>query len=170
MASGFWPERGSWNHSETNAADGSSLALMAYVFVYRAVKRGQRKHKVLLEDTNGCATFQGRGHTVEPYPSLIAGEYNIGRSILWTSGWMLRFLGKFEGCSDTYQLTLLRIVVLAWEGAHRYLVYTTATDPPAWVHLPYHHNHGSQGKHGLCYNPRENRLKSVRNAHQPEDR
>ncbi|XP_015978635.2 gamma-glutamylaminecyclotransferase isoform X1 [Rousettus aegyptiacus] len=161
----------------------ASLAHMARVFVYGTLKQGQPNHKVLLDDTNGCATFQGRGHTVEPYPLVIAGEHNIpyllnlpghGHCVVGeiyaVDEQMLHFLDEFESCPDMYQRTLVRVVVFEWEGAHdtpnetpaanrtmQCFVYSTATYPPEWVHLPYHDNYDSQGKHGLRYNPRENR-------------
>lgn len=156
---------------------------MARVFIYGTLKQGQPNHKVLLDDTNGCATFQGRGHTVEPYPLVIAGEHNIpyllnlpghGHCVVGeiyaVDEQMLHFLDEFESCPDMYQRTLVRVVVFEWEGAHdtpnetpaanrtvQCFVYSTATYPPEWVHLPYHDNYDSQGKHGLRYNPRENR-------------
>ncbi|XP_058404416.1 gamma-glutamylaminecyclotransferase [Diceros bicornis minor] len=149
---------------------------MAHVFVYGTLKRGQPNHKVLLGGTNGCAAFQGQGQTAEPYPLVIAGEHNIPRllnvpgqgyhvvgEIYAVDEQMLCFLDEFEGCPDMYQRTPVRIVVLEWEGmpaADRTVqcfVYSTATYPPEWLHLPYHNNYDSQGQHGLRYNPRENR-------------
>ncbi|XP_019609767.1 gamma-glutamylaminecyclotransferase isoform X1 [Rhinolophus sinicus] len=160
-----------------------SLARMAHVFVYGTLKRGQPNHKVLLDNTNGCATFQGQGHTVEPYPLVIAGEHNIPHllnlpgqghcvvgEIYTVDERMLRFLDEFEDCPTMYQRTWVRVEVLEWEGARsapqgppaadrtlQCFVYSTATYPPEWVHLPYHHNYDSLGQHGLRYNPRENR-------------
>lgn len=156
---------------------------MADVFVYGTLKRGQPNHNVLLDGTNGCATFQGRGRTVEPYPLVIAGKHNIPHllnlpghghcvagEIYSVDKQMLHFLDEFEGCPDTYQRTQVRIAVLEWEGRHgtpeespaaprtlQCFVYSTATYPPEWVHLPYYNSYDSQGTHGLRYNPRENR-------------
>lgn len=156
---------------------------MAHVFVYGTLKQGQPNHKVMLDSTNGCATFQGRGHTMEPYPLVIAGEHNIpcllnlpghgqcvAGEIYIVDEQMLRFLDEFEGCPDMYQRTQVQIAVLEWEGAPRTpaespatertlqcFVYSTATYPPEWVHLPYHDSYDSEGTHGLRYNPRENR-------------
>ncbi|XP_036921695.1 gamma-glutamylaminecyclotransferase isoform X1 [Sturnira hondurensis] len=91
---------------------------MANVFVYGTLKRGQPNHNVLLDGTNGFATFQGQGHTVEPYPLVIAGEHNIPHllnlpghghcvvgEIYSVDEQMLHFLDEFEGCPDTYQRT-----------------------------------------------------------------
>ncbi|XP_016059329.1 PREDICTED: gamma-glutamylaminecyclotransferase [Miniopterus natalensis] len=171
----FWIP-GSRGIEETSS---QSLARMAEVFVYGTLKQGQPNHKVLLDRTNGSATFQGRGHTVEPYPLVIAGEHNIphmlnlsGRGhcvvgeIYAVDEQMLRFLDEFEGCPDMYQRTQVRVAVLEWEdseeppAAERTLqcfVYTTANYPPEWVQLPYLDNYDSEGAHGLRYNPRENR-------------
>lgn len=161
----------------------ASVARMAPVFVYGTLKRGQPNHKVLLDGTNGCAAFQGRGRTVEPYPLVIAGEHNIPRllnlpgqgqcvvgEIYAVDEQMLRFLDEFEGCPDMYQRMLVRIAVLEWEdtqgapeetlasdGTLQCFVYSTGTYSPEWVHLPSHDNYDSHGKHGLRYNPRENR-------------
>ncbi|KAM6178922.1 gamma-glutamylaminecyclotransferase [Rhynchocyon petersi] len=156
---------------------------MNQVFVYGTLKRGQPNHQVMQDRANGWATFQGWGHTVEPYPLVIAGEHNIPRllnlpgrghcvagEIYAVDEQMLQFLDEFEGCPDMYQRTLVRVEVLEWEGergvpeetpaANRIVqcfVYSTDTYSPEWVHLPYHDNYDSQGTHGLRYNPRENR-------------
>ncbi|XP_070096525.1 gamma-glutamylaminecyclotransferase isoform X3 [Equus przewalskii] len=161
----------------------ASPAGMTHVFVYGTLKRGQPNHKVLLGGTHGRAAFQGRGRTAEPYPLVIAGEHNVPRllnvpgqghrvvgEIYAVDEQMLRFLDEFEGCPDMYQRTPLPIAVLEWEGTRgapretpaadrtvQCFVYSTATFPPEWLHLPYHDNYDSQGQHGLRYNPRENR-------------
>ncbi|XP_027443932.1 gamma-glutamylaminecyclotransferase isoform X1 [Zalophus californianus] len=161
----------------------SFLALMARVFVYGTLKRGQPNHKVLLDPANGCAAFRGRGRTLEPYPLVIAGEHNIprllnlpgqGRLVLGeiyaVDERMLSFLDEFEGCPDMYQRTPLQVTVLEWEGARgapeetpaadgtlQCFVYSTVTYAPEWVRLPHHDDYDFQGEHGLRYNPRENR-------------
>ncbi|XP_010602907.1 gamma-glutamylaminecyclotransferase [Fukomys damarensis] len=149
---------------------------MALVFVYGTLKRGQPNHQVLLDRVHGLAAFQGRGHTAEPYPLVIAGEHNIpwllhlpGRGrrvageIYTVDEQMLRFLDDFEGCPDMYQRRAVQVAVLEWEGGGgprdsvQCFVYSTATYAPEWVHLPYHDSYNSEGPHGLRYNPRENR-------------
>lgn len=153
---------------------------MADVFVYGTLKRGQPNHKVLLDATNGCATFRGRGRTVEPFPLVIAGEHNIPRllnlpgrgrrvfgEIYAVDEQMLRFLDEFEGCPDLYQRVRVSVAVLEPEGASEEppaaerrlpcFVYITATYPPEWAQLPHLDSYDSQGAHGLPYNPRENR-------------
>lgn len=147
-----------------------SSGRLAPVFVYGTLKTGQPNHRVLLDGAHGCAAFRGRARTLEPYPLVIAGEHNIPRllnlpgrghrvfgEVYEVDLRMLRFLDEFESCPDMYQRTRLHV---ALEGARAPLecfVYTTATYPPEWVHLPYLDDYDSQGKHGLRYNPRENR-------------
>ncbi|XP_006195258.1 gamma-glutamylaminecyclotransferase [Camelus ferus] len=143
---------------------------MAHVFVYGTLKTGQPNHKVLLDGAHGRAALRGRGRTVQPYPLVIAGEHNIPRllnlpgrgnrvagEIYTVDEQMLHFLDEFEGCPDMYQRTLVTIAVEGAGGTLQCFVYSTATYPPEWVHLPYHDDYDSQGKHGLRYNPRENR-------------
>lgn len=159
------------------------MAHVAHVFVYGTLKRGQPNHKVLLDRTNGCSAFRGRGRTVEPHPLVIAGEHNIpcllnlpgqghrvAGEIYAVDEQMLSFLDEFEGCPDMYQRTRVRVAVLEWEGPRcaseeppaaertlQCLVYSMATYPPEWARLPYLDSYDSQGAHGLRYNPRENR-------------
>ncbi|XP_025118406.2 gamma-glutamylaminecyclotransferase isoform X2 [Bubalus bubalis] len=158
--------------TETGAPCGTedSSGRLAPVFVYGTLKTGQPNHRVLLDGAHGCAAFRGRARTLEPYPLVIAGEHNIPRllnlpgrghrvfgEVYEVDLRMLRFLDEFESCPDMYQRTRLHV---ALEGARAPLecfVYTTATYPPEWVHLPYLDDYDSQGKHGLRYNPRENR-------------
>uniref|UniRef100_G1QAW5 Gamma-glutamylaminecyclotransferase n=1 Tax=Myotis lucifugus TaxID=59463 RepID=G1QAW5_MYOLU len=144
---------------------------MADVFVYGTLKRGQPNHQVLLDATHGCATFRGRGRTVQPCPLVIAGQHNIPRllnlpgrghrvsgEIYTVDERMLRFLDEFEGCPDLYQR--VRVSVGPPAAAERRLqcfVYITATYPPAWAQLPHLDNYDAQGAHGLPYHPRENR-------------
>ncbi|XP_069858774.1 gamma-glutamylaminecyclotransferase [Dipodomys merriami] len=149
---------------------------MAHVFVYGTLKRGQPNHRVMLDRAHGSAVFRGHGRTAEPYPLVIAGEYNIPRllqlpgrgrcvagEIYEVDEKMLRFLDDFEGCPDMYQRTAVRVHVLEWEGGARpgdslrCFVYSTATYAPEWVHLPYHDSYDSEGAHGLRYHPREAR-------------
>nr|XP_014334769.1 PREDICTED: gamma-glutamylaminecyclotransferase isoform X1 [Bos mutus] len=157
-----------WSTTETGAPCGTddSSGRLAPVFVYGTLKTGQPNHRVLLDGAHGRAAFRGRARTLEPYPL----EHNIPRmlnlpgrghrvfgEVYEVDERMLRFLDEFESCPDMYQRTRLHV---ALEGARVPLecfVYTTATYPPEWVHLPYLDDYDSQGKHGLRYNPRENR-------------
>ncbi|XP_007198636.3 gamma-glutamylaminecyclotransferase [Balaenoptera acutorostrata] len=140
---------------------------MAHVFVYGTLKTGQPNHRVLLEGAHGRAAFRGWGRTVEPYPLVIAGQRNIPRllnlpgqgrrvagEVYAVDEQMLRFLDEFEGCPDMYQRTRVTVAVEGAGGTLQCFVYTTATYPPEWVHLPYHDDYDSQGEHGLRYSPR----------------
>lgn len=142
------------------------------MFVYGTLKSGQPNHALLQDSAHGCAAFQGRGRTLEPFPLVIAGQHNIpyllhlpgtGRRVLGevyeVDEQMLRFLDDFEDCPDIYQRTPATIV-LEGEGepeTRQCFLYSKATYPPEWVRLPHHDNYDSQGAHGLRYNPRENR-------------
>uniref|UniRef100_A0ABI0NRK9 Gamma-glutamylaminecyclotransferase n=1 Tax=Bos taurus TaxID=9913 RepID=A0ABI0NRK9_BOVIN len=147
-----------------------SSGRLAPVFVYGTLKTGQPNHRVLLDGAHGRAAFRGRAHTLEPYPLVIAGEHNIPRllnlpgrghrvfgEVYEVDERMLRFLDEFESCPDMYQRTRLHVALEGVRGPLECFVYTTATYPPEWVHLPYLDDYDSQGKHGLRYNPRENR-------------
>lgn len=154
----------------------SVCSQMAHVFVYGTLKQGQPNHKVMLDHSHGSAAFRGRGYTAEPFPLVIAGEHNIpwllhlpgkghcvAGEIYEVDEQMLCFLDDFEDCPNMYQRTALQVRVLEWEGASgpgdsiQCFVYSTATYAPEWLHLPYHESYDSEGPHGLCYNPRENR-------------
>nr|XP_012607313.1 gamma-glutamylaminecyclotransferase isoform X1 [Microcebus murinus]XP_012607314.1 gamma-glutamylaminecyclotransferase isoform X1 [Microcebus murinus]XP_012607315.1 gamma-glutamylaminecyclotransferase isoform X1 [Microcebus murinus]XP_012607316.1 gamma-glutamylaminecyclotransferase isoform X1 [Microcebus murinus]XP_020145847.1 gamma-glutamylaminecyclotransferase isoform X1 [Microcebus murinus] len=155
---------------------------MAHVFLYGTLKRGQPNHKVMLDGANGSAAFCARGRTLQPYPLVIAGQYNIPRllnlpgtgrcvegEIYTVDEQMLRFLDDFEGCPDVYQRTTVAVRVLrdlgegrpedtlAADSTVQCFVYSTATHPPEWVHLPFHDCYDSEGQHGLRYTPREDR-------------
>ncbi|KAM9021739.1 gamma-glutamylaminecyclotransferase [Lathamus discolor] len=156
---------------------------MARVFVYGTLKKGQPNYKHMINTAKGLAKFQGRGRTVEKYPLVIAGKYNIpymlnipgtghhvAGEIYSVDDQMLQFLDEFEGCPDMYQRTLMRIEVVEWEGKGgvgearaaaegviECFVYSTTTYPPEWVGLPYHDSYDSSGKHGLSYVLRESR-------------
>uniref|UniRef100_A0A8D0FSP9 Gamma-glutamylaminecyclotransferase n=1 Tax=Strix occidentalis caurina TaxID=311401 RepID=A0A8D0FSP9_STROC len=146
--------------------DGSLGCTMARVFVYGTLKKGQPNYKHMINTAKGLAKFQGTGRTVEKYPLVIAGKYNIpymlnipgtghhvAGEIYSVDDQMLRFLDEFEGCPDMYQRTLMRIEV----GIVECFVYSTTTYPPEWVSLPYHDSYDSSGKHGLSYVLRESR-------------
>uniref|UniRef100_A0A8C4VBV5 Gamma-glutamylaminecyclotransferase n=1 Tax=Falco tinnunculus TaxID=100819 RepID=A0A8C4VBV5_FALTI len=139
---------------------------MARVFVYGTLKKGQPNYKYMINTAKGLAKFQGRGRTVEKYPLVIAGKYNIpymlnipgtghrvAGEIYSVDDQMLQFLDEFEGCPDMYQRTLMQIEV----GIVECFVYSTTTYPPEWVGLPYHDSYDSSGKHGLSYVLRESR-------------
>ncbi|XP_044864710.1 gamma-glutamylaminecyclotransferase isoform X1 [Mauremys mutica] len=159
------------------------LRRMARVFVYGTLKKGQPNYQHMINGTHGRARFQGRGRTVEKYPLVIAGKYNIpfllnipgtghhvSGEIYSVDDQMLQFLDEFEGCPDMYQRTPVRIVVVEWEGKSsapeerpavnsimECVVYSTTTYQPEWINLPYYDNYDSLGNHGLHYVLRESR-------------
>lgn len=47
------------------------------VLVYGTLKRGQPQEKVTTDESNGKATFVGRGQTVSKYPLVIGSKFNI---------------------------------------------------------------------------------------------
>ncbi|XP_003218759.1 gamma-glutamylaminecyclotransferase isoform X2 [Anolis carolinensis] len=154
---------------------------MARVFVYGTLKKGQPNNPHMINGAHGTSLFQGRGLTVEKYPLVIAGKYNvpfllnkpgIGHRVLGeiysVDDQMLQFLDEFESCPDMYQRTSTKIKVIEWEdksstpegrsGVNSILeccVYITSTYQPEWVHLPYYDNYDSFGKHKLEYVIRE---------------
>ncbi|XP_074819179.1 gamma-glutamylaminecyclotransferase [Natator depressus] len=156
---------------------------MARVFVYGTLKKGQPNYQHMLNGTHGIAKFQGRGRTVEKYPLVITGKYNIPfllnipgtghhvtGEIYSVDDQMLQFLDEFEGCPDMYQRTPVRLEVVEWEDASsapeerpavnsimECFVYSTTTYQPAWINLPYYDNYDSLGNHGLHYVLRESR-------------
>uniref|UniRef100_A0A8C8SQV7 Gamma-glutamylaminecyclotransferase n=1 Tax=Pelusios castaneus TaxID=367368 RepID=A0A8C8SQV7_9SAUR len=151
----------------------SSVGRMARVFVYGTLKKGQPNYQHMINGTHGIAKFQGRGHTMEKYPLVISGKYNIPfllnipgtghhvpGEIYFVDDQMLQFLDEFESCPDMYQRTPVRIVVDEWEAVNSIMecfVYSTTTYQPEWRNLPYYDNYDSLGNHGLRYVARESR-------------
>ncbi|XP_042316330.1 gamma-glutamylaminecyclotransferase isoform X2 [Sceloporus undulatus] len=160
-----------------------SVGRMARVFVYGTLKKGQPNYSYMINSANGTARFQGRGLTMEKYPLVIAGKYNIPYllhkpgtghrvtgEIYSVDDQMLQFLDEFEGCPNVYQRTPMRIEVVAWEGKSiaseerpavnsvlECHVYSTSTYQPEWINLPYYDNYDSFGDHKLEYVLRERR-------------
>nr|XP_028584053.1 gamma-glutamylaminecyclotransferase isoform X3 [Podarcis muralis] len=154
---------------------------MVRVFVYGTLKKGQPNYPYMINGANGTARFQGRGLTVEKYPLVIAGKYNVPYllnipgtghrvtgEIYAVNDQMLQFLDEFESCPDMYQRTPVRIEVVEQEDESsppegtpavnsilECYVYSTTTYQPEWIHLPYYDNYDSFGKHGLPYVLRE---------------
>ncbi|XP_048349068.1 gamma-glutamylaminecyclotransferase isoform X1 [Sphaerodactylus townsendi] len=157
---------------------------MARVFVYGTLKKGQPNYCSIMDRTHGTARFQGKGLTVEKYPLVIAGKYNIpyllnipgtghriAGEIYFVDDQMLQFLDEFEGCPNMYQRSPMGIEIVEWEGTSgapeerpavnsilECHVYSTTTYQPEWINLPYYDDYDSFGKHGLQYVLRENRV------------
>lgn len=160
-----------------------SFGRMVRVFVYGTLKKGQPNYPHMVNGVHGTSQFQARGLTVEKYPLVIAGKYNIpyllnnpGKGhrvtgeIYLVDDQMLQFLDEFEGCPNMYQRTPVKVEVLEWENKSstsegisaiknilECYVYSTTTYQAEWMHLPYYDNYDSFGKHNLSYVLRESR-------------
>lgn len=147
---------------------------MTYIFVYGTLKTGQPNHHIMTNGVHGKARFHGKGRTVEKYPLVIAGVYNIpylintaGKGhhvvgeIYGVDDQLLQYLDEFEGCPDKYQRTLERIRVGERDGepgksaAENSIldcfIYSTTTYQADWLNLPIYENYDSFGPHGLVY-------------------
>ncbi|KAM4601600.1 gamma-glutamylaminecyclotransferase-like [Polymixia lowei] len=155
---------------------------MARVFVYGTLKKGQPNNFRMFDQAKGDAEFLGSARTVEKYPLVIAGEYNIPfllnipgegqrvRGELYrVDSRMLAFLDAFESVPTMYQRTLVKLEVEEWRGGKdgeetpstgsitEAFVYNTATYKPDWPSLPNYESYDSHGDHGLEYVTREAR-------------
>ncbi|XP_029378930.1 gamma-glutamylaminecyclotransferase B-like [Echeneis naucrates] len=155
---------------------------MSRIFVYGTLKKGQPNYFRLLNGTNGKAEFLASALTVEKYPLVIAGEYNIpfllnipGQGhrvhgeIYKVDDRMLNFLDDFESVPSLYQRTAVRVEVMRWlrrtEGEEAQppgsiteaFLYSTDTHPSDWPSLPCYESYDSCGDHGLQYVAREAR-------------
>lgn len=167
----------------------STLGLVAFVlpavqmtkiFVYGTLKKGQPNYPRMLDSANGKASFLGRASTIDKFPLVIAGKYNIpfllnipGQGhhvqgeVYSVDDQMLAFLDRFESTPDMYQRTLVKLKVEEWVeeagGAQtpgstmEAFVYSTTTYKPEWVQLPSFENYDAYGDHGLEYVTREAR-------------
>lgn len=150
---------------------------MTQVFVYGTLKKGQPNYFRMMGSTNGKAEYCGKAHTVEKYPLVIAGPYNIPfllnvpgsghqvkGEIYSVDNQMLQFLDEFEGCPHMYQRTLVKLQVEDWESkssspeatpaANRIVeafVYNSTTYQHEWLNLPYYDKYDAYGEHGLHY-------------------
>ncbi|XP_036425189.1 gamma-glutamylaminecyclotransferase C-like [Colossoma macropomum] len=153
---------------------------MTYIFVYGTLKKGQPNYYRMLDITNGKAEFLCYARTVEKYPLVIAGKYNIpfllnvpGKGqhvrgeIYSVDDQMLKFLDWFESCPQMYQRTriLLEVEHRIGEGegtpkvgsTTEAFVYSTTTYEAEWLQKPIFDSYDAYGDHGLCYVTREAR-------------
>lgn len=154
---------------------------MTPIFVYGTLKTAQPNHYRMLDATNGRVEFLGHARTVDKYPLVIAGEYNIpfllnlpGKGqhvqgeIYKVDDQMLRFLDWFESCPQMYQRTEVLLEVedcvvkdgerKAEEGnTTKAFVYSTTTYKPEWLNNETFSSYDSNGAHGLPYINREDR-------------
>lgn len=154
---------------------------MARVFVYGTLKKGQPNYHRLFDSSNGKSEFLGTAKTVEKFPLVIAGVYNIpyllnipGQGnrvhgeIYKVDDQMLKFLDGFEGVPVHYQRIVTKLEVKEWV-AHadgetlapgsftEAFIYNTKTYKPEWTTHPTHESYDSNGDHGLKYVEREAR-------------
>ncbi|KAI4896200.1 hypothetical protein NFI96_026426 [Prochilodus magdalenae] len=149
---------------------------MAHIFVYGTLKRGQPNHYRMLDITNGKAKFLSCARTVEKYPLIIAGEYNIpfllnvpgsGQhvqgEIYIVDDQMLKFLDWFEGCPQMYQRTRVLLEVEQGfeegrvDGTMEAFFYSTTTYEANWLQKQTFDSYDAYGDHGLHYVAREAR-------------
>ncbi|KAI1899604.1 hypothetical protein AGOR_G00063500 [Albula goreensis] len=155
---------------------------MTHVFVYGTLKRGQPNYFRMMDTSKGKAQYCGSGHTVERYPLVIAGKYNIPfllnipgighqvkGEVYCVDTQMLEFLDEFESCPHMYQRTPVKLEVEEWVGESGPLsgtkpaaksiveafIYSTTTYEPEWLNLPTYDDYDANGNHGLAYVTRE---------------
>ncbi|KAK3568905.1 hypothetical protein QTP86_019571, partial [Hemibagrus guttatus] len=149
---------------------------MTHVFVYGTLKKGQPNNYRMMDTAKGEAKFLGRARTVNKYPLVIAGEYNIpfllnipgeGQRILGdiysVDDPMLKFLDWFEGCPQMYQRTRVLLEVEEWVGegeaedtpkvgsTTEAFLYSTTNYKPEWLQYPTFDSYDAYGDHGLLY-------------------
>ncbi|XP_034404268.1 gamma-glutamylaminecyclotransferase-like [Cyclopterus lumpus] len=158
-----------------------SCILMARVFVYGTLKKGQPNYHRMFEGANGKAAFLASARTAQRYPLVIAGEHNIpfllnlpGQGhrvhgeIYEVDDKMLRFLDDFEQVPDLYQRTRVTLEVKEWAGqaagearpapgATEAFLYSTTTYRPDWPSLTCYESYDAHGAHGLRYVARTER-------------
>ncbi|KAJ8003352.1 hypothetical protein DPEC_G00147450 [Dallia pectoralis] len=156
---------------------------MTLIFVYGTLKRGQPNYyRMLPEQANGKAEFYSHAHTVQRYPLVIAGRYNIPAllnrpgeghrvqgEVYRVDDTMLAFLDAFECCPSMYQRTLVQLELTGEEGgggggqnptAGRMMdafVYSTTSYQPDWLQQTFYNSYDANGSHGLKYVNRDDR-------------
>ncbi|KAM3857024.1 gamma-glutamylaminecyclotransferase B-like [Diretmus argenteus] len=155
---------------------------MTHIFVYGTLKKGQPNHYRMFDQAKGKAEFLSSARTVERYPLVIAGKYNIpfllnvpGQGqrvrgeIYRVDERMLEFLDAFESVPTMYQRTRLKLEVEKWVGRTdgeetpspgsvvEVFGYSTTTYKPDWPSLPNYESYDAYGDHGLEYAIREAR-------------
>ncbi|XP_050960792.1 gamma-glutamylaminecyclotransferase C-like [Labeo rohita] len=141
---------------------------MADVFVYGTLKKGQPNYFRMKNTANGQADFLANARTVEPYPLVIATEYNIPfllnvpgtghhvyGEIYRVDQKMLEFLDKFEECPKWYQRIKIKLEVQDRDGEGENIVetdvYVKTTNEPEWLQKQTFENYDTNGNHGLKY-------------------
>ncbi|KAL1021689.1 hypothetical protein UPYG_G00016660 [Umbra pygmaea] len=159
-----------------------STVYMTHIFVYGTLKKGQPNHfRMLPDQANGKAEFCGYARTLERYPLVIAGKYNIPAllnrpgegervqgEVYKVDNAMLTFLDAFEECPTMYQRTEVQLEMEDREGkgggtigracsALKSFVYSTTSYQPSWLKQPFYKSYDAYGDHGLTYVCRESR-------------
>ncbi|XP_076857555.1 gamma-glutamylaminecyclotransferase B-like [Brachyhypopomus gauderio] len=153
---------------------------MTHIFVYGTLKKGQPNYDRMLNTANGRAQFIGRARTIEKYPLVIAGKYNIpfllnipGQGqrvqgeVYIVDDKMLKFLDWFESCPQMYQRSRVQLEMEECVGegedtpnmgnSFEAFTYSTNTHKPEWLQNPTFESYDSHGEHGLRYVTREAR-------------
>ncbi|XP_069035266.1 gamma-glutamylaminecyclotransferase isoform X2 [Lepisosteus oculatus] len=156
---------------------------MTQIFVYGTLKKGQPNYFEMVDKNNGKAEYCGKAQTVEKYPLVIAGKYNIpfllnvpgsGQQvrgeIYYVDKQMLQFLDKFEDCPRMYQRTPMKLWVEEWKVGSNLsevtptvgsiieaFAYSTTTYQPEWLNLTCFDSYDAYGDHGLIYTERKKR-------------
>ncbi|XP_032878983.1 gamma-glutamylaminecyclotransferase isoform X1 [Amblyraja radiata] len=147
---------------------------MTSVFVYGTLKQGQPNHHYMISGIKGKGKSCGSGVTVEKYPLVVAGKFNIpfllnepGSGQLVTGdiytvdSQLLQFLDEFEGCPEMYQRKQVKIRTVEWKATDKRLyvqpdadgmilcfVYCTSTYDREWLKLPFYSTYDAFGKLG----------------------
>lgn len=145
---------------------------MTHIFVYGTLKKGQPNHYRMFDGANGEAEFLASARTVQKYPLVIAGKYNVPflldvpgeghrvrGEIYRVDDRMLKFLDDFEMVPTMYQRTLVELEVgegsLKAGSVAEAFVYSTRTYQPDWPRLCNYEDYDAFGDHGLRYVSRE---------------
>ncbi|KAM3857102.1 gamma-glutamylaminecyclotransferase-like [Diretmus argenteus] len=141
-----------------------------HIFVYGTLKMGQPNHYRMFRQVEGKAEFLSWARTVERYPLVIAGDYNIpfllnipGQGqrvrgeIYRVDERMLEYLDAFESVPTMYQRTRLKLEVEEWVGPTdgeetplpgsvvEVFGYSTTTYKPDWPSLPTYESYDAYG-------------------------
>ncbi|XP_026886871.1 gamma-glutamylaminecyclotransferase C [Electrophorus electricus] len=153
---------------------------MTNIFVYGTLKKGQPNHYRMLNTANGRAEFLGCARTIDKYPLVIAGKYNIpfllnvpgeGQrvqgEVYRVDDQMLKFLDWFESCPQMYQRSQVLLELEDWVGegedalkvrsTFQAFTYSTTTYKPEWLQNSTFESYDSYGNHGLRLVSREAR-------------
>ncbi|KAL1021688.1 hypothetical protein UPYG_G00016650 [Umbra pygmaea] len=155
---------------------------MTHIFVYGTLKKGQPNHfRMLPDQANGKAEFCGYARTIERYPLVIAGKYNIPAllnrpgegervqgEVYKVDNAMLTFLDAFEGCPTMYQRTKVQLELEDREGKGggtigrvgsimEAFTYSTNSYQPAWLKQTFFESYDAYEDHCLTYISKEDR-------------